>query len=157
VDMITTQAELEAVRAQCRTLVRNRSLISAGVAVVPVPALDVLTDLGLMRQMLPEISRRFGLDAAQVAALDPQRAQRVMAVANRIGSAIIGRVVTERVVASLLRRLGLRFATVSVAKFVPLVGSALAAGVSFGAMKVLGERHIDDCFETARQTLLLPS
>jgi len=155
--MITTQAELEAVRAQCRTLVRNRSLISAGVAVVPVPALDVLTDLGLMRQMLPEISRRFGLDAAQVAALDPQRAQRVMAVANRIGSAIIGRVVTERVVASLLRRLGLRFATVSVAKFVPLVGSALAAGVSFGAMKVLGERHIDDCFETARQTLLLPS
>jgi len=155
--MITTQAELEAVRAQCRTLVRNRSLISAGVAVVPVPALDVLTDLGLMRQMLPEISRRFGLNAAQVAALDPQRAQRVMAVANRIGSAIIGRVVTERVVASLLRRLGLRFATVSVAKFVPLVGSALAAGVSFGAMKVLGERHIDDCFETARQTLLLPS
>lgn len=155
--MITTQAELEAVRAQCRTLVRNRSLISAGVAVVPVPALDVLTDLGLMRQMLPEISRRFGLDAAQVAALDPQRAQRVMAVANRIGSAIIGRVVTERVVASLLRRLGLRFATVSVAKFVPLVGSALAAGVSFSAMKVLGERHIDDCFETARQTLLLPS
>ena len=155
--MITTQAELEAVRAQCRTLVRNRSLISAGVAVVPVPALDVLTDLGLMRQMLPEISRRFGLDAAQVAALDPQRAQRVMAVANRIGSAIVGRVVTERVVASLLRRLGLRFATVSVAKFVPLVGSALAAGVSFGAMKVLGERHIDDCFETARQTLLLPS
>ena len=155
--MITTQAELEAVRAQCRTLVRNRSLISAGVAVVPVPALDVLTDLGLMRQMLPEISRRFGLDAAQVAALDPQRAQRVMAVANRIGSAIIGRVVTERVVASLLRRLGLRFATVSVAKFVPLVGSALAAGVSFGAMKVLGERHIDDCFETARQALLLPS
>jgi uncharacterized protein (DUF697 family) len=103
--MITTQAELEAVRAQCRRLVRNRSLISAGVAVVPVPALDVLTDLGLMRQMLPEISRRFGLDAAQVAALDPQRAQRVMAVANRVGSAVIGRVVTERLVASLLRRL----------------------------------------------------
>jgi uncharacterized protein (DUF697 family) len=155
--MITTQAELEAVRAQCRRLVRNRSLISAGVAVVPVPALDVLTDLGLMRQMLPEISRRFGLDAAQVAALDPQRAQRVMAVANRVGSAVIGRVVTERLVASLLRRLGLRFATVSVAKFVPLVGSALAAGVSFGAMKLLGERHINDCFETARQSLLSPA
>ena len=152
--MITTQAELEAVRADCRKLVRNRSLMSAGVAVVPVPALDVLTDFGILRKLLPEISRRFGLDAEQVAALDPQRGQRVLAVANRLGSAVIGRVVTERLVVSVMRRLGLRIATGAVSKFVPMVGTALAAGVSYSAMKLIGDRHISDCYETARQALL---
>lgn len=152
--MITTQAQLETVRADCRKLVRNRSLMSAGVAVVPVPALDVLTDFGILRKLLPEISRRFGLDAEQVAALDPQRGQRVLAVANRLGSAVIGRVVTERLVISIMRRLGLRIATGAVSKFVPMVGTALAAGVSYSAMKLIGDRHIGDCYETARQALL---
>ncbi len=152
--MITTQAELEAVRADCRKLVRSRSLMSAGVAVVPVPALDVLTDFGILRKLLPEISRRFGLDAEQVAALDPQHGQRVLAVANRLGSAIIGRIVTERLVVSVMRRLGLRIATGAVSKFVPIVGTALAAGVSYSAMKLIGDRHINDCYETARQALL---
>ncbi len=155
--MITTQAELETVRADCRKLVRNRSLVSAGVAVVPLPALDVLTDFGILRKLLPEISRRFGLDADQVAALEPQRAQRVLAVANRLGSAIIGRVVTERIIVNVMRRLGLRIATGAVSKFVPMVGTALAAGVSYSAMKLLGDRHINDCYETARQALLSPA
>ncbi len=152
--MISTLSDLDTVRGECLALVRNRSLLSAGAAVLPIPALDVVADFGLLQMMLPEISRRFGLDTAQLAKLDPRTAERVLAVANRLGSALIGKVVTDRLVLGLMRRLGLRLATGSVAKFVPIVGSALAAGLSFGAMTLIGERHIADCYETVRQSLL---
>jgi hypothetical protein len=40
-------------------------------------------------------------------------------------------------------------ATGSVAKYVPFIGSAVAATISFGAMKLAGNAHIDDCYATA--------
>ena len=57
---------------------------------------------------------------------------------------------TKRVVIALLRRMGLRVATASVARYVPLLGSAVAATISFGAMKLAGNAHIEDCYTTAK-------
>ena len=51
---------------------------------------------------------------------------------------------------ALLRRVGKRVAAASVAKYVPVVGSAIAAAVGFGAMKVAGDAHVEDCYRTAR-------
>ncbi len=58
--------------------------------------------------------------------------------------------VTKKLVVRLLQRVGIRVATASIAKYVPVMGSLLADGVSFGAMKMVGNFHIDDCYETAR-------
>ncbi|WP_457349119.1 hypothetical protein [Sphingomonas sp. UYP23] len=103
--------------------------------------------------MLPEISRRFGLDHEQVEKLDPQVAEKVFVVAASMGNNVIGRMVTKRLVTSLLRRVGTRVATASVAKYVPLIGSGIAAGISFGAMKLVGNSHIEDCHRTAKTLL----
>ena len=46
--------------------------------------------------------------------------------------------------------MGKRVAAASVAKYVPVVGSAIAAAVGFGAMKVAGDAHVEDCYRTAR-------
>lgn len=54
--------------------------------------------------------------------------------------------------------LGLRVATKSAAKFVPILGQALAAGISFGAMRMVGNSHVDDCYEVAKKlTLAAPT
>ena len=37
---MSRQSEVDIIREQCRTLARKRALVSAGVAVVPVPFLD---------------------------------------------------------------------------------------------------------------------
>ena len=60
--MIATMDELDRVRGECRRMVTKRSLMSAGVAVVPVPGVDVVADIGLLSQLLPTISSRFELD-----------------------------------------------------------------------------------------------
>lgn len=151
--MIATLAELDRVRADCRRLVTRRSAMSAGVSVVPLPGIDVLADVGLLASLLPEISEKFGLSHDQVARLEPHVAQRVLAVASGLGNNVIGRLVTKRLVAALLRRVGIRIAAASVAKYVPVIGSAFAAILSFGAMKIAGNAHVDDCYRTARAAI----
>lgn len=54
-----------------------------------------------------------------------------------------------------LKRVGIRLATKSVAKFIPILGQALAASISFGAMKMVGNSHVDDCYEVAKKAILV--
>lgn len=134
-------------------MVTTRALANAGVAVVPIPAIDLVADVGILATMLPAISARFELDHDSVQKLEPHLAQRAFTVAAGLGNNVIGRFVTRRLVAQLLRRLGVRFATASVARYVPVIGSAIAATVSFGAMKLAGDAHVEDCYRTAMALL----
>lgn len=147
--MIPTIAELDRVCAECRSLVTRRSLMSAGVAVVPVPGADVVANVGLLTSLLPKISERFGLNHEQVKKLEPHLAQQALVVASGLGNNVIGRMVTKKLIVRLLQRVGVRVATASVAKYIPILGSVLAAGISFGAMKMVGNSHIEDCYKTA--------
>ena len=45
--MITDIAELNRLRDECRRMVTQRSMMSAGAAVVPVPGADLVADVGL--------------------------------------------------------------------------------------------------------------
>lgn len=148
--MTQTLADLDAIRAECRRMVTKRAAISAAAAVVPVPGADLIADVGILKVMLPQISERFGLREDQVKTMDATRAQQVLAIAASMGNTVIGRAVSKRVVVALLRRMGVRVATGSVARYVPFIGSAVAATISFGAMKLAGNAHIEDCYATAR-------
>ena len=151
--MIQTLTELDHVRATCKRMVTTRSLAAAGAAVVPIPGADVVADIGLLADMLPRISAAFELDHEAVEKLDPDIAQRVFVVAASMGNNVIGRMVTRKLAVALLRRMGTRIAAGSVAKYVPVVGSAIAASIGFGAMKLAGDAHVEDCYRTARALL----
>ena len=147
-------AGLDAIRDDCRRLVTRRATMSAGAAVIPLPGLDVGTDIAILLKLLPEINERFGLTPAQIDGLDAETKRVVMMFVGSVGSAVIGRLVTRDLVVRVLLKMGVRVTTKGVVKFVPLLGQALSASISYGAMKLLGNRHIDDCYEVARRTLL---
>jgi uncharacterized protein (DUF697 family) len=147
--MIQTVAELDRVREDCRQLVTKRAMTAAATSMVPIPGLDLIADVGLLTKLLPDISARFGLSEAQVRKLDPHLAERVLVMASGLGNTMIGRAVTKRVAASLLKRVGARLAAGSVARFVPFAGTAVAASIGFGAMKMAGNAHVEDCYRTA--------
>ena len=151
--MIHDIERLDAIRRECRSMVTKRSLMSAGAAVVPVPGADIVADISILSDLLPKISARFELDHDQVEKLDPNTMQQVLVVASSLGNNVIGRMVTRQVVKNILRRFGVRLAAGSAAKYVPVLGSALAATISFGAMKLAGNAHIDDCYNTARSLI----
>lgn len=150
----STLEELEALRAECKAMVTRRAGISAGAAVLPIPGLDLGTDLSLLVEMLPAINRRFGLTPEQIGGLDPHTKQIIFVATTGLGNTLIGRWVPRQLVTQTLQRLGVRVATKTVVKFVPIVGQALSASISFGAMKMLGNAHVDDCFEVAKKALL---
>ena len=144
------------IAAQCRRLVTKRALVAAGVAMVPVPGLDWLTDVGILVKLLPEINRAFGLTPEQIERLAPDRRLVVYKAISTGGGLLLGRVVTRELVLQALKIVGVRLTTQQAAKFVPVAGQAVSAMLTFGALKYVCEQHIRQCQAVAHQ-LALPA
>ena len=148
-----TLEQLDALRDECKAMVTKRAGLSAGAAVLPIPGLDLGADIALLVELIPAINQKFGLAPEQIEGLDPKIKRVILIGATSLGNKMIGKWVTQQLVMQMLQRLGIRVATKSVAKFVPFLGQALAASISFGTMKLLGNAHVDDCYAVAKKAL----
>jgi uncharacterized protein (DUF697 family) len=148
--------DLQAVAQRCRGMVRRRALVAAGVAMVPLPGLDWLTDIGLLVELLPRINAAFGLSPAQIERLAPDRRVVVYKAISAGGGMLIGKIITRDLVITLLKLVGVRLTTQQAAKFVPLAGQAVSAALTYSALKYVCERHIQQCLSVSRQ-LALPA
>jgi uncharacterized protein (DUF697 family) len=146
----------EAIARRCRKLVSQRALLAAGVAMVPVPGLDWVTDIGVLVRLLPEINRAFGLTPEQIERLAPDRRIVVYKAISAGSGMLVGKVVTRELVIRLLKIVGVRLTTQQAAKYVPIAGQAVSAALTFGALKYVCEQHIQQCQAVARQ-LALPA
>jgi uncharacterized protein (DUF697 family) len=152
----STPEQIEAVARQCRKLVNRRAILAAGVAAVPVPGIDWVTDIGVLVRVLPQINEAFGLSPAQIERLSPDRQVVVYKVLSAGGGLVVGKVVTRELVLRLLKLVGVRLTTQQAAKYVPLAGQAVSAALTYGALKFVCEQHIRQCMDIARQ-LQLPA
>ena len=148
--------DLQAVAERCRKMVRRRALLAAGVAMVPLPGLDWLTDVGVLVNVLPQINAAFGLSPAQIERLAPDRRIVVYKAVSAGGGMLIGKIVTRELVMTMLRLVGVRLTTQQAAKFVPVAGQAVSAALTYSALRYVCEQHIRQCIEVARQ-LQLPA
>lgn len=149
-----TIEDLDALRTECRSMVTKRAGLSAGAAVIPIPGIDIGADVSLLVEMIPTINRKFGLTPEQIDQLDPQFKKIMLVAIATMGSELIGKLVTRELIMQVLKKIGIRVATKSFAKFIPILGQALAASLSFGAMKMVGNAHVDDCYEVAKSMIL---
>jgi len=148
--------EVEAVVRQCRRLVNRRALMAAGVAVVPVPGVDWITDVAVLLKLLPEINRAFGLTPEQIERLAPDRRVVVYKAISAGSGMLVGRLVTRELIIKLLKLVGVRLTTQQAAKYVPIAGQAVSALLTFSSLKFVCEQHIQQCVSVARQ-LMLPA
>ncbi|QTN25298.1 hypothetical protein HZ992_10165 [Rhizobacter sp. AJA081-3] len=151
-----TPQQIDAVAKHCRRLVTRRALVGAGVALVPIPGIDWVTDVAILVKLIPEINRAFGLTPEQVERLSPDRRVVVYKAISAGGSLLVGRLVTREVVMHTLRLVGVRLTTQQAAKFVPVAGQAVSALLTFSALKYVCEQHIRQCMDVSRQ-LALPT
>jgi uncharacterized protein (DUF697 family) len=151
-----TPAAIEAVARQCRRMVTRRALIGAGVALVPIPGIDWVTDVGILMKLIPDINRAFGLTPEQVERLAPDRRLVVYKAISAGSSLLVGRLVTRELVMQMLRLVGVRLTTQQAAKYVPVAGQAVSAALTFSALKYVCEQHIRQCMSVSRQ-LALPA
>jgi len=151
-----TPKEVEAVVRQCRRLVNKRALVAAGVAVVPIPGVDWITDVAVLLKLIPEISRAFGLTPEQVERLAPDRRLVVYKAISAGSGMLVGRLVTRELIVKLLKLVGVRLTTQQAAKYVPIAGQAVSAVLTFSSLKFVCEQHIQQCVAVSRQ-LMLPA
>ena len=151
-----TPSEIEAVVRQCRRLVNKRALMAAGVAVVPIPGVDWVTDVAVLLKLIPEINRAFGLTPEQIERLAPDRRVVVYKAISAGSGMLVGRLVTRDLIVKLLKLVGVRLTTQQAAKYVPIAGQAVSAVLTFSSLKFVCEQHIQQCVAVSRQ-LMLPA
>ena len=151
-----TAAEIEAVARACRRLVSRRALVAAGVAVMPIPGVDWVTDVAVLVKLLPEINAAFGLTPEQVERLAPDRRVVVYKAISAGSGMVVGKLVTRELVMKLLRMVGVRLTTQQAAKYVPIAGQAVSAVLTYSSLRYICEQHIQQCVAISRQ-LMLPA
>lgn len=150
-----TLQKLDKTREECRKLISRRALLSAAAAVVPIPGVDVGADVAILMKVIPIINARFGLTANDVDALSPELKKLVVVGGTSMGLGMVGRVLTTDRVINILVRLGAKkLAGKYGAKYVPLIGSAISASISFVVLRKVGNQHIEECYEIARRLAL---
>ena len=141
--------------ARCRKMVTKRAMMSAGAVLVPIPGLDLAADLALLAKLVDEVNQAFGLTPAQIDQLPVSRRMTVYKAVVTAGGAMVGRVITKSLLIKALARVGVRMSAKQAARFVPIAGQALAAGLSFAAMRYVGLAHVCDCERVTKEVLKL--
>lgn len=144
-------ADIERVRERCRALVRKRAMISAGVAAVPLPGIDLVADLSSFASMVEDINHAFGLTPAQIDHLQPRMRVAAYEAVGALGGMLVGKLVTRELVIKLLQKSGAKLAAKSAAKVVPLAGQIASAAIGFALFRQMGYQHVEACVRVARE------
>jgi uncharacterized protein (DUF697 family) len=143
--------DIERVRERCRGLVRKRAAISAGVAAIPLPGVDMVADLSSFASMVEEINRAFGLTPEQIERLQPRMRIAAYEAVGALGGMLVGKLVTRELVIKLLQKSGAKLAAKSAAKVVPLAGQLASAAIGFALFRQMGYQHVEACTKVVRE------
>ncbi|MDO5769247.1 MAG: hypothetical protein Q4P13_07065 [Psychrobacter sp.] len=147
---IDPDLDLEKVKRQCQDLVKKRAKYSAGAAIIPVPFVDVAIDAGLLTQLLPDISERFGLIEGRESAIDLEsRDVHWKELKNRAVD-FAGLMATRGIVKKTVQGFGGRIVAKQVTKFIPLGGQMVAATMGYMIFKKIAFDHIEQCYNLAK-------
>ena len=146
--------DIEHVRESCRRMVRRRAAISAGVSAIPLPGIDVMSDLSLFALLVDDVNKAFGLTPAQIERLQPKYRLIAYEAAVGMGGMMVGKLITRELVLQLFRRSGIKIMAKTAARIVPLAGQVAAAAIGFGVFRQLGYQHVEACAAVARELIV---
>ena len=66
-----------------------------------------------------------------------------------MGGMMVGRLVTRELLLRLFKKVGVKIATKTAAKLVPIAGSAVSAAIGFAVFRQLGYQHVEACAKVA--------
>ncbi len=148
---IDPNLNLEQVKKECLALVKKRAKYSAGAAVIPVPFLDVAIDAGMLTQLLPDISERFGLIEDRQGAIDLESREVHWKELKDRTIDFAGLMATRGIVKKTVQGFGGRIAAKQVTKFIPLGGQMVAATMGYMIFKKIATDHVNECYKLAKE------
>jgi uncharacterized protein (DUF697 family) len=149
--MPASGAEIARVREHCRRLVKKRAAISAGVSAVPLPGVDMLSDLATFALMVEEINKAFGLTPEQIERLQPRMRVVAYEAAAALGGMLVGKIITRELVLQLFKKSGIKLAAKTMAKVVPFAGQVASAALGYALFRQMGYQHVQACVKVVEE------
>lgn len=149
----SSPAEIAELRTRCRKMVRTRAAIAAGLAAVPLPGVDLVSDVSLFTLLVEDINRAFGLTEAQIGRLHPTLRVVAYQAAVSVGGSMVGKLASRELVLKLFQKAGSKLVAKSAAKVVPLAGQLASAAVGFAVFRQMGYQHVEACAAVAQELL----
>jgi uncharacterized protein (DUF697 family) len=144
-------AEIEPTRSRCLALVKKRAAMSAAVAAVPVPGLDLLADITGFAALVDQVNAEFGLTQKQIERLNPRLRIIAYKAAASVGGMLVGKLITRGLVLRLFQRVAGRMAVKTTARMVPIAGQIASAAIGYTLFKRMGAQHVEACVRVARE------
>jgi uncharacterized protein (DUF697 family) len=149
----SSSRDIAEVRERCRRLVRRRAAVAAGVSAVPVPGIDIVSDVKLFTQLIEEVNTAFGLTPEQIERLQPEYRMIAYEAAVTVGGMLVGKLITRDLVFKLLAKSGKKLVAKQASKVVPLAGQVASAAIGFFAFRQIGYQHVEACAKVAEELL----
>lgn len=150
-ESINPNLNLEQIRDECLELAKKRAYWSAGAAIMPIPFFDVVVDLGMLTQVIPDINARFGLAPEHISVYDPETKKIHWDELRKRGFEFSGFVVARTAMKKSFNGFFTKIATKQVTKFIPLGGQLVAASLGYFMMRKITEAHVQDCYNLAKR------
>ncbi|HGH0720594.1 TPA: DUF697 domain-containing protein [Staphylococcus pseudintermedius] len=144
--------EIRARRERAEVLVRKKALLSSGATVMPIPGFDFGMDMKLMRDVIEDVNKIYGLDHQQVNQMSDDMKNRILMAAGIQGSQLIGKKVSSGLLKVFIRDVAKRTAAKQTRWF-PIVGQAVSASISYYFMVKVGKDHIQKCENVVKSLL----
>ncbi len=138
-------ASYAVLKAQCLGMARRRAALAGLSSLIPIPGIDLLTDVALLMSVIEEVSRRYGLTAKQIEALSPNRKALAFRLTTSAGGFLAARLTASQTFALILRRAGLRLGVMEASRLAPIVGQITAVLISYFTLTWLARKHIEEC------------
>lgn len=135
-------------RLACEKYVSYASFAAAANGINPIPGVDVSVDITILIKLFKEIRDDYGLTDSFLGDLK----QSSIPVIGRLANQVVQYAAKEGILI-LLKSFAGRQAVKTFAKYIPFVGSAIAAGLGFGITSNVGSSYLDDCHQLAEEML----
>lgn len=76
----------------------NNSVLSGGTAIIPVFGVNSASDVGLLIELLPKITRRFGLSPKQLDNLDSSTKMFIANLIIKLDTQLFGAILTKQLI-----------------------------------------------------------
>jgi hypothetical protein len=138
-------------RQACRALARRRATLAAASSLIPIPGVDLATDLFLLTRVIGQINEHYGLSEAQIGMLSSQRQAMLFRLLSNAGGTLALRLTTPNLIARVVRLIGFRLTAMEAVRLVPIAGQIVAAGIGYWSFNTVTSRHIAHCEKVAAE------
>jgi predicted GTPase len=142
---------LEAKQQAAAKIVSYYAIAAAANGINPIPGIDIAVDVGILITMSKSIVSCYGLMEDQVEWAAAGRAN-IVAMGRKLATQFSEYFIRDAML-KILGRLAAQEGAKTIAKWIPIIGQLIAAGIGYKIAIGFGNRLVDECHEAAMKLL----